>query len=492
MNVASRGSLAWRRGTMDVFKGRIRFRPLVLCARSAVVFIVIASTPSRSAQLDAATYYVAPTGGSDLNNGLSIGAPFATISKGISLSHAGDTIYLRGGTFNLSSALTINTTHNGTAASPVNLFAYPGDPTPVLDFRGEPFSGTNGGATGVDLQANYWHLQGFMVQYAADTGISVSGSNNTLERLVTRQNQDTGLILKQSSSRIPANNLVLNCDSSGNFDFRTDRSAAGGGNADGFAAKFRDIGPGNYFIGDRAYNNSDDGYDLWGASGAVHIINCQAFHNGLGSTFRTPTGGTITGYDGNGNGFKLGQDSSTHTLFGNVAFGNPHNGFDINGNARDTVGPGIIQHGVTVYNNTAFNNGYVSGSNYRFDDTFSHVLKNNISLTGAVNVVAANISDHNTWNSGFSVAARDFLSTTGPATAGSFHPVGPTGGDRDGTTTPTYPIVPGRDAATGNILNPTGFLQLKFGDHLVDLGTTSFADATAAQVTLTGNPTVLN
>src|SRR5262245_1368259 len=102
MKVASRWSLALRRGTMDVFKGRIRFRPLVLCARSAVVVIVIAAGLTDSAQVDAATYYVAPTGGSDSNNGLSTGAPFATISKGVGTAHAGDTIYLLEGTFGLS------------------------------------------------------------------------------------------------------------------------------------------------------------------------------------------------------------------------------------------------------------------------------------------------------------------------------------------------------------------------------------------------------
>ena len=330
------------------------------------------------------------------------------------------------------------------------------------------------------------------MQYAADNGVLVSGSNNTLERLVTRQNQDSGLILKSSGTRIPANNLILNSDSYGNFDYLTGSNPDQGGNADGFAAKFRDIGPGNYFIGDRAYNNSDDGYDLWGATSAVTIINSQAFHNGLSSVFKTSAGAAVPNYGGNGNGFKLGQDSSTHLLTGDVAWGNPHNGFDINGNARDTVGPNIITHGVTVYNNTAFNNGTLSGSNFRFDDTFPHVLKNNISLIGAVNVVSANVADHNSWNSGFSVTTSDFVSTTDPVTDGIFHPAGPTAGDRDGTTTPTYPIVQPRDPLTGNIINATGFLQLKFANARADVGTASFTNATGGAVTLTNMPTVFN
>ena len=49
----------------------------------------------------AAEYYIAP-GGSDSNGG-SIGSPFASFSKAIGLATAGDTIYARGGTYNLNS-----------------------------------------------------------------------------------------------------------------------------------------------------------------------------------------------------------------------------------------------------------------------------------------------------------------------------------------------------------------------------------------------------
>ncbi len=80
-------------------------------------------------------YYVAPSGGSDSNNG-SIGTPFATFGKAIGLATAGDTIFARGGTYNLSSSrLSISSSRNGTAANPINLLAYPGE-TPILDFRG--------------------------------------------------------------------------------------------------------------------------------------------------------------------------------------------------------------------------------------------------------------------------------------------------------------------------------------------------------------------
>ena len=89
----------------------------------------------------AAAYYIA-TGGSDNNNG-SLGSPFGSFTKAINTAAAGDTIFVRGGTYNLTSAITISKV--GTAASPFRLFAYDNE-TPILDFRGETFSGANSGA----------------------------------------------------------------------------------------------------------------------------------------------------------------------------------------------------------------------------------------------------------------------------------------------------------------------------------------------------------
>ncbi|HEY2826341.1 MAG TPA: dockerin type I domain-containing protein, partial [Pirellulales bacterium] len=440
-----------------------------------------------------ATYYVAPSGGTDGGTG-DFGTPFATISHAISVAGAGDTIYLRGGNYNLSSTISISSSKSGTAANPINLLAYSGDATaPVLDFRAETFSSNNSGLRGFDVQGNYWHFKGFTVQYAADNGIMVSGSNNTFEQLVTRQNQDSGLALQGPSSgaRLPSNNLVLNCDSYGNFDFGP-TNGPHGENADGFIAKFRQLGTGNYFIGDRAYNNGDDGYDFWQSPNRVTVIGSQAFHNGLTTTsiFRTAANGTLSNYAGDGNGFKLGQDSSTHVLLDSMAWGNGHNGFDANGNATQESAGGGIQHGLTLYNNTSFNNARNgSGSNFAFSENFAHVLVNNISLNGSASTSASTITSHDSWNSGFSVSASDFLSTADPATDGVFHPAG-TGADRSGTTAPTLPVVPAR-LADGSLPYST-FLRLNSNSPLIDAGIASFTDAAGNPVILSTNSTLLN
>ena len=169
-----------------------------------------------------------------------------------------------------------------------------------------------------------------------------------------------------------------------------------GENADGFAVKFRGLGPGNVISGARAYDNGDDGFDFWQAEHGVTVTNSWSFHNGVASVFNNPAG-----FTGDGNGIKLGHDSGTHALQNMLVWGNPANGVDINGNAhaleRD---PPTIRHGVTIYNVTSAMN----GKNFQFDENpttaappTAHILRNNVSYSGSTTIVTGNTADHNTF-----------------------------------------------------------------------------------------------
>ncbi len=349
------------------------------------------------------TYYVQATGGSDSNNG-AISSPFATFSKAISTAQPGDTIYARGGTYNLSSVLNISSSKLGTAVNPYKLLAYPGE-APVLDFSSEA-----SGARGIQLDGNYWTVQGLTVRNARDNGVNITGSNNTIDRLKVTGNQDSGLQISGSSTRQPANNLILNTDSFANYD-----PANHGENADGFAAKFRELGAGNVFRGCRAWGNSDDGWDFWAAAHGVTVENSWSFKNGFNNF-------GDSAWAGDGNGLKLGHDSGTHVLRGLAVWGNRLNGIDVNGNATvDTSvsNPYIaIAHGVTVDNVTAYNNGAGgNGYNFNFDESYAHVLENDISILGGsggangVNIFPGVVNDHDTWNGSlYSADSSDFLS----------------------------------------------------------------------------------
>jgi hypothetical protein len=161
----------------------------------------------------------------------------------------------------------------------------------------------------------------------------LAGNNNKIEMMVFNDNQDTGLQISRLDSNAatidqwPSNNLVLNCTSKNNCDDATME------NADGFAAKLT-CGQGNVFDGCMAYNNSDDGWDLYakeatGPIGVVTIKNSIAFRNGF-----TEFG---EGYgDCDGNGFKLGGAGvgSAHKVENCLAFENLHCGFTDNNNPK--------------------------------------------------------------------------------------------------------------------------------------------------------------
>ncbi|SPL89720.1 unnamed protein product [[Actinomadura] parvosata subsp. kistnae] len=179
------------------------------------------------------------------------------------------------------------------------------------------------------MNGSYWHVYGVVVERAGDNGIFVGGSNNILERTVTRYNRDTGLQLSRiasdtPNSQWPANNLILSALSHDNAD-------SDGEDADGFAAKLT-VGSGNVFRYAVARNNIDDGWDLYtktdtGPIGPVTIEDSLSYNNG------TLSDGSQAG-NGDRNGFKLGGEDIgvNHVIRRNIAYHNGKHGFTYNRN----------------------------------------------------------------------------------------------------------------------------------------------------------------
>lgn len=249
----------------------------------------------------------------------------------------GQTLILMEGTYKPGSAIKIQRGMDGTADAPIRLIADPEAKTrPVIDFEGLYAGFTHGG--------DYWYFYGFDITGSSDMqkGFQVSGSYNVLDQLNAYENGNTGIqICRLAGGDLkndwPSYNLILNCTSYRNYD-------SGFEDADGFAAKLT-VGEGNVFDGCIAYNNADDGWDLYakvetGAIGAVTIRNCISYDNG-----HVPGAGSKTG---NGNGFKMGGESISgkHVLENSIAFNNLAKGIDCNSC------PDII-----VINSISFNNG---------------------------------------------------------------------------------------------------------------------------------------
>jgi hypothetical protein len=240
------------------------------------------------------------------------------------------------------------------------------------------------------------------------------------------------------------NNLIINVDSHDNFDYKTmsGSTANFGGNADGFADK-QFTGAGNHYIGCRAWNNSDDGWDFFQrvSNSNTIIENCICYQNGMpyydmsqnpralgvdkpwfdskvGTQMTDRYGNIITitldryPCQGNGNGFKMGGAGknpdgtaapTNHKILIHhcLAVANNARGFDQNNNGGT----------MWVYNNT----GYDNGVNFGFTTAYGkNYMRNNVSLRGRAGdqpksqTVMAN--EHNTWNSGFSCSDADFQS----------------------------------------------------------------------------------
>lgn len=329
----------------------------------------------------AATYYVA-TNGNDSNPG-TFALPFATPHKAVTNAALtpGDTIYIRGGVYMLRSP--VKPAKNGAATNYIRLWAYPGE-LPVLDFSG--MSGTD---KALDIRRNFWHVKGIEVRNAPDNGIFVAGLSNIVEGCIVHDCGNDGFALGSTSARC-TNALILNCDSYRNF-----QPASGGNNGDGFAAK-AGCGPGNIFIGCRAWHNSDDGWDFYyNTNNPVVLSNCWSFLNGY------DLWGVGTNFSGNGNGFKLGGAGTRagHSLTNCVALCNASKGFDHNHS----------QAGQTIVNCTGYSN-KVNFSFYETPVVGTNLLINNIAFERtATNLDPTTIQISNSWQH-FNVTAADFVS----------------------------------------------------------------------------------
>ncbi|MFC4564895.1 hypothetical protein ACFO4E_23805 [Nocardiopsis mangrovi] len=347
--------------------------PLPLLASAALALGSVVALPGAAASAEPlgpetvspssaqAELYVAPGGG---DGAAGTESDPTTLVSAIDRVSPGGTIYLRGGTYRHSETVTIPPGNNGTSGDRTELSAYPGE-TPVLNFSAQSEDSAN---RGLAVNGAFWHISGIVVERAGDNGIFIGGSDNIVERTVTRFNRDTGLQISRIASSTPddewpSGNLVLSVESHDNAD-------SDGEDADGFAAKLTS-GPGNVFRYAVSHNNIDDGWDLYtkddtGPIGEVTIEDSLAYGNG------TLSDGSQAG-NGDRNGFKLGGEDIgvDHVIRGNIAYDNGKHGFTYNRN----LGTQTISGNVSIGNEER---------NFNFDGG-SSVFRNNTSCDSGSN-----------------------------------------------------------------------------------------------------------
>ncbi|CAG8983145.1 hypothetical protein HYALB_00004588, partial [Hymenoscyphus albidus] len=351
-----------------------------------------------------ATIYVSPTG-SDSGTG-TITAPLKSIQSAINLATAGSTIYLRAGTYGLTT--NIQFTKSGTASAPYTISAYESEKV-IIDGEALPSTpgeldssipSKNRGIFHIE-KAHYWNFIGLELINGPYGIYHADSSNNYYERVVTRDNYETGFQMQGAS----AQNTILYLDSYGNRDPRKN-----GESADGFACK-EGSGEGNILRGARLWNNVDDGLDLWEFKSGVTIEDTLSWGNGVNRW-------GFSEFEGDGNGFKLGGGNkgdigpANHIITNCVAFENAAGGF------VDNSQTGAF----TLTGNTAYNN---TKTGFSFK-TATATLKQNIAVANAQadeSLSSAQKDSRNSWNSG-TWSASSFKSLDKTTAIGARDPSG--------------------------------------------------------------------
>ncbi|WDZ83413.1 right-handed parallel beta-helix repeat-containing protein [Micromonospora cathayae] len=352
----------------------------------------------------AGTLYVA-TNGNDANPG-TLSQPLLTIQRAHDLVQPGGTIAVRGGTY--APSVTIKILKDGTASQPITLTSYNGERV-IIDGENMPY--TPGAVDSsiprpdrgaLHVEGDWWRFVGLEIVNGPYGIFGLDTNNGRYERLVTRDNYESGLHIQGASS----NNHIIDLDSYGNRDPRKN-----GESADGLAIK-EGSGTGNVVRGARLWRNADDGFDAWLFLSPILIENSVAYDNGYNYW-------NLPNYTGDGNGFKNGggndpRPAVAHTTRNSMAWGNSAGGFIDNGN------PGSL----VFERNTAWDNGKAG-----FDVSRStSVVNRNLSVGNGTNVSLGNSTgSNNSWNLGgtWTFVSTDPATITGPRAADGSIPTSP-------------------------------------------------------------------
>ena len=461
-------------------------------ALGAVLTVALSATQSFGA-----VYYVA-TDGSDSAAGTK-DKPFASLNKANTVVQAGDTVWIRGGIYDLHDTVffaryrmtaAIVLTASGTSDdNRIHYLAYPGE-RPIFDGANLPVAagvehsdGTPEGAmytSPIVISAKYLHLKGFEVRntpmkHNSNSGVFLYASKHIfLEQIDSHHNAGPGFF---ANDGVPdgGGHIFLNCDAHDNYDplgWQGD-----GENADGFGAHYQKPGEGDTtkFIGCRSWWNSDDGFDFINQEFPVVLENCYAMGNGYSDYGRGDP------KNGNGHGIKMGESTlggGRHTVKFCAAWKNKSTGFyanytgvgskwlnntsymnkdreftmastlyDSEGNRLAAIAPLTGDNAHVLKNNIAFPN-----RNSQIGECWEKIESQNID-----HYVECPAGENNTWNLNLDLTEDDFESLDDPSMT-------VTGKDLS-----TIVGILGPRNDDGSVPN-VGFLKLKKGSRAIDKG----------------------
>lgn len=335
-----------------------------------------------AASLHGSSFYLSPQG-NDLSGNGSIEAPWFTLEKAWKAAAAGDTIWLRGGTFEYITMQDL-IGKNGANGKRIKIWAFPGE-RPVIT-KGSNFDMVDQSNL-IFIEADYVHLKGLEISnFSQKPGVRASSalfcytSYSIFENLDYHHN-GLGMVIRGNSTE----NLILNCDFHHNYDpYNNDPYH----HSDGLDIAEMPSGTRNTVKGCRFYLNSDDGLDLWNNEGTVIIDSCWSWRNGYREDGITP--------GGDGAGFKLGQttiiDNSTYKRIITNSLSVSNRNFGITQNAAKCK--------MFICNNVFYDNKHMGIYFSASWGDASHIIRNNISYKNATDAaigIKLPVVDHNSW-----------------------------------------------------------------------------------------------
>ena len=163
----------------------------MLRLKQALSACMLASVLAPSVAAHAATYYVATTGNN--SNPGTENKPWRTITYAVAAMVAGDTAYVRGGTY--STEGTIRFKRTGTATAPIKLLNYPGE-SPVIDYVDQQVGDTVTilHASGQNVAMGYITIEGFEIKNGYDGIKFYSMHNSVIRRNWIHDNINQGIL----------------------------------------------------------------------------------------------------------------------------------------------------------------------------------------------------------------------------------------------------------------------------------------------------------
>jgi parallel beta-helix repeat protein len=226
------------------------------------MFSVLLLTPVRAATI----YYVA-TNGSDSNPGTQ-NQPFATLTQAATKVAAGDTVYVRKGTYTFSSTQYIGSV--GTSSEPITYQPYPGEEGKViLDGRNMPDANSV-----VNVAGEYNVFKNFEIQNSKFIGIvSWGGKNIKLLNNTVHDSYKDAIFVGKSSDFTSTTDILIDGNTAYNNGL-INRDSNGNSIGSNYPAIINSYGASNVTItNNRVYKNYGIGIDFILTKGGLAAKN---------------------------------------------------------------------------------------------------------------------------------------------------------------------------------------------------------------------------